>query len=135
MLALFFQLKMMQSLQFIATLYDDLSEVSGEKSKPNYTVPPFREALTHMLTSTKNAVVSEIDKSPNAGEFATLKASLTTSSEALAKLQIPSTEFEKVKQKTYQKLNKPYTAPASANTVSPPAANTAPASANTANTA
>ena len=97
MLALFFQLKMMQSLQFIATLYDDLSEVTGEKSKPNYTVPPFRQALTTMLTATKDAVVSEIDKSPNAGEFATLKASLTdTSVSAPVKLQIPSTEFEKV---------------------------------------
>ena len=82
MLALFFQLKMMQSLQFIATLYDDLSEVSGEKSKPNYTVPPFRQALTTMLTATSQAVVAEIDKSPNPDEFASLKTSLTTSAVA-----------------------------------------------------
>ena len=107
MLALFFQLKMMQSLQFIATLYDDLSEVSGEKSKPNYTVPPFRQALTTMLTATSQAVVAEIDKSPNPSEFATLKTSLTTSSVPPSKLQIPSTEFEKVKEKTYTKLRNP----------------------------
>ena len=79
MLALFFQLKMMQSLQFIATLYDDLSEVTGENTKPNYTVPPFRQALTTMLTATKDAVVSEIDKQPTSvqSEFASLKTSLT----------------------------------------------------------
>ena len=132
MLALFFQLKMMQSLQFIATLYDDLSEVSGEKSKPNYTVPPFREALTHMLTATSQAVVSEIDKSPNPSEFATLKTSLTTSAVAPVKLQIPPNQFEAVKQKTYVKLNKPYTAPPTANSTpaTVPPANTAPASAN-----
>ena len=63
--------------------------------KSNAPPPPFRQTLTTMLTATKDAVVAEIDKSANLGEFATLKASLTTSSEALIKLQIPSTEFEK----------------------------------------
>ena len=112
MLALFFQLKMMQSLQFIATLYDDLSEVTGKSAAPP---PPFRQALTTMLTATTQAVVAEIDKSPNPSEFADLKTSLTDPNiTAPVKRQIPSTQFEKVKQKTYQKLNKPYVEPAPA---------------------
>ena len=114
MLALFFQLKMMQSLQFIATMYDDLSEVTGKSAAPP---PPFRQALTTMLTATTQAVVAEIDKSPNPSEFASLKTSLTSSPTiAPVKLQIPPNQFEAVKQKTYVKLNKPYTAPPTANT-------------------
>ena len=109
MLALFFQLKMMQSLQFIATMYDDLSEVTGKSAA---TPPPFRQALTTMLTATTQAVVSEIDKQPASvqSEFASLKTSLTdpTFSATPVKLQIPPNQFEAVKQKTYVKLNKPY---------------------------
>ena len=75
-----------------------------------------------MLTATKDAVVSEIDKQPASvqSEFATLKTSLTDPSvSAPVKLQIPPNQFEAVKEKTYVKLNKPYTAP--------PVVNSAPA--------
>ena len=100
MLALFFQLKMMQSLQFIATMYDDLSEVTGKSAA---APPPFRQALTTMLTATSQAVVAEIDKQlPSVqDEFASLKTSLTDPNvTAPVKLQIPPNQFEAVKQKT-----------------------------------
>jgi hypothetical protein len=99
MLRLFFQLKMMESLQFIATMYDELMASVGTSTANITSAPPIRQEIEAKISSVKAGILAndDIDLLPN------LKSTLEQSAPA-SRIPIPKSDLEVIGGRAAHKL-------------------------------
>jgi len=99
MLRLFFQLKMMESLQFIATMYDELMASVGTSTANITSTPPIRQEIEAKISSVKAGILAndDIDLLPN------LKSTLQQSAPA-SRIPIPKSDLEVIGGRAAHKL-------------------------------
>jgi len=103
MLRLFFQLKMMESLQFIATMYDELMASVGTSTANVSAAPPIRQEIEAKISSVKAGILAnpDIDVLPN------LKSTLEQSGPGVfaSRIPIPKSDLEVIGGRAASKLD------------------------------
>ncbi|MEK9694813.1 MAG: hypothetical protein VW270_03555, partial [Candidatus Poseidoniales archaeon] len=100
MLRLFFQLKMMESLQFIATMYDELMASVGTSTADVNSAPPIRQEIEAKISSVKAGILAN----PDLTVLPKLKETLEQSGPA-SRIPIPKSDLEVIGGRAASKLD------------------------------